>query len=324
MPSAGTVFQTNHIAATDVPGSHRSIMFDQSQSLKLRGDNGYLTTDLLKFDEIGMALGRVTSSGHEIEVTESKNITLLLPYAGRLDVRIGARDVQVISGRPMAFRPTQRHTRASVDRSGTFRATTLQVPMQRLRSLALRCNLPVDQAFGLDCADLSGSVGRYLSRQLPHLADDLFQRPNRIVPQRVIAELGNLIDEQLCEWLGQTTDLFGKRCIFPAYHRVRQAEDFMEAHSDDPLPMLDLAQMLGVSMRSLQLAFQEVYGVGPRVILNRIRLDKARARLLTAREGPQVTTVAFESGFFHLSRFAQAYAKTFGELPSDTLARRRA
>ena len=53
--------------------------------------------------------------------------------------------------------------------------------------------------------------------------------------------------------------------------------------SDEPLSVLDIANALGVSLRSLQLAFAEVYGgLTPRDVLNGIRLEKARTRLLAA------------------------------------------
>jgi transcriptional regulator GlxA family with amidase domain len=55
-----------------------------------------------------------------------------------------------------------------------------------------------------------------------------------------------------------------------------------------------------------------------------MRLEKARQRLIAANGEGQVTTIALDSGFHHLSRFAHAYARTFGERPSETLARRRA
>ncbi|MDP5349628.1 MAG: helix-turn-helix domain-containing protein, partial [Paracoccaceae bacterium] len=65
-------------------------------------------------------------------------------------------------------------------------------------------------------------------------------------------------------------------------------------------------------------------GLSPRNVLNGIRLEKARARLLAAGGDGKVTTVAMDSGIFHLSRFAQAYTRAFGERPSETLARGRA
>lgn len=113
--------------------------------------------------------------------------------------------------------------------------------------------------------------------------------------------------------------------IIPAFHRVRQAEEIMRAHWDEPLSMLDLAQQLGVSLRSLQLAFKQVHdGKSPRDYFNRVRLEQARVRLMLAKDSENVTTIAVDCGFFHLGRFSQTYARVFGERPSDTLARRRA
>ena len=134
-----------------------------------------------------------------------------------------------------------------------------------------------------------------------------------------------MIEDVLCEALGATIEQQSSRRIFPAFHRVRQAEELMYAHSDEPLAMRDIAKFLGVSLRSLQLAFAETHdGLTPRDVLNRIRLEKARARLLAADGDAQVTTVAMDSGLFHLGRFSQAYARAFGEKPSETLLRRRA
>jgi AraC-like DNA-binding protein len=36
-----------------------------------------------------------------------------------------------------------------------------------------------------------------------------------------------------------------------------------------------------------------------------------------------LTELAMEFGFFHLGRFSEQYRKQFGELPSETLKRRR-
>jgi AraC-like DNA-binding protein len=133
---------------------------------------------------------------------------------------------------------------------------------------------------------------------------------------------GHLHLEQVL--LGPGEAVISRVSSFPAFHRVRLAEEMMRAYSDEPLSVLDLANALGVSLRSLQLAFAEVHGgLTPRAVLYRIRLEKARARLLAADEDSQVTTIAHNSGFSHLSRFAQAYTRAYGERPSETLYRRR-
>lgn len=324
MQAIGNAYLRTQIIASDEPTARQSIMFDETHRLSVSGAAGSVTTELLRMDSIGMTLGRVQSSGHEIELKENSNVTLLIPSAGILDIRVVDRDYRADRGRPIVLRPTERRTRASTIVGARFRATTLQVSMDRLRMLAATMNLPPETALRHDASALSGLAGKCLARQLPQLADDLLRHPEGVLPSRVVGALGTLIDEQLCCMLCITAENQASRSLLPAYHRVRQAEELMRAHSDEPLSMLQVAESLGVSLRSLQLALQEVHDLGPRDILNRIRLEKARRRLLAGPRDAQVTTVALDSGFFHLSRFAQAYAKLYGERPSETLARRRA
>jgi AraC-like DNA-binding protein len=315
--------QTQIISGDDL-GRHRSIMFAQSQPLNVRGASGLVTTQILRLHDEGIVLGRVQSTGHEIALSDTGNYTVLLPAAGRLDIQTSGTDYRSFPGRPLVFRPTERRTRATPPVGGTFRATTLQVSAARMKRLAFGLGLDPDRTFAKDAEGLHGPVGRYLVAQLPQLADDIFLRPDCPLPPKVLALIGTLVDDVLCELAGGTAEGGHPRTILPAFHRVRLAEDLMHAESDEPLSMLDLATRLGVSLRSLQLAFNEIHGASPRHVLNRIRLEKARRRFLAANGNDQVTKVALDSGFLHLSRFAQAYARTYGERPSETLARRRA
>ena len=85
--------------------------------------------------------------------------------------------------------------------------------------------------------------------------------------------------------------------------------------------MAGLAAVLGVTPRSLQLSFRALHGMSPRQYLERVRLDRVRARILSQGEAISVTTAALECGFTHLGRFSQVYRRTFGELPNETRAR---
>ena len=228
-------------------------------------------------------------------------------------------------GSLLAFRPNERRTQVRAGKTGFRAAATLQVPIARMNALAQAMDDHCRSGFPHDGIALRRDGGLALARILPQLADDLLSRSPAPPPPRVAQEIKHLIDEVLCEMIGRTVDQPSSRRVFPAFHRVRQAEEMMRAHSDEPLSVLDLANALGVSLRSLQLAFAEVHGgLSPRDVLNRIRLEKARARLLAADGDGQVTTVAMDSGFSHLGRFSQAYARAFGEKPSETLFRRRA
>ena len=106
--------------------------------------------------------------------------------------------------------------------------------------------------------------------------------------------------------------------------RVRGAAELLRQRADEPVSIAALAEEIGVGLRSLQMSFREVHGQAPREFLGRIRLERARERLLAADPSEQVTTIALDCGFSHLSRFAEAYRQAFGERPSETLRRRRA
>jgi transcriptional regulator GlxA family with amidase domain len=68
-------------------------------------------------------------------------------------------------------------------------------------------------------------------------------------------------------------------------------------------------QKLGISLRRLQVAFHAVRGESSWTRITRLRLDRVRNRLLEGRSGETVTSIAFECGFLHLSRFAEVYGR---------------
>lgn len=85
----------------------------------------------------------------------------------------------------------------------------------------------------------------------------------------------------------------------------------------------ELANVIGVSQRTLLTAFREQLGLTPQnyLIIHRLHL----ARRLLMKSGTQSTTVAAVAakfGFFDLGRFAGRYLMMFGEYPSETLRRR--
>jgi len=81
----------------------------------------------------------------------------------------------------------------------------------------------------------------------------------------------------------------------------------------------DLAVVAGISSRQLQHLFRERFGMSPMAYVRQLRLDGVRRDLQRAVDGTKVGDVAFRWGFNHLGRFAQHYARKFGESPSQTL-----
>ncbi len=103
--------------------------------------------------------------------------------------------------------------------------------------------------------------------------------------------------------------------------RVRQIEDWIDAHFADPIGIEDLARIPGVSGRSVQTAFRRLRGCTPMQAVLRRRLEASQRLLSQAAPGTTVTHVATACGFFNFGRFSRRYHDMFGEAPSQTLAR---
>lgn len=306
-------------------GTSASAQDSNQFGLRFDEPEGYLRLERITLGQDDAIVSRVRATSYSGEMRDDAYFTFVMQRAGRYDIQISGQDYGMSAGSLMAFRPNERRTRVRAGKTGERAAATLQVPIARMHRLAHSMETSTKVLFPRDGVALGGQGGLTLARVLPQLADDLFLRPGAAVPARVVQGVRHLIDEVLCEMMGKALQELSSRRVFPAFHRVRQAEDMMHAHSDEPMSILQVAERLDVSLRSLQLAFAEVHdGLSPRDVLNRIRLEKARQRLLRADAAAQVTTVAMDSGFFHLGRFSQAYARAFGEKPSETLARRRA
>lgn len=88
------------------------------------------------------------------------------------------------------------------------------------------------------------------------------------------------------------------------------------------IKMSDICKLFNVSVRTLEYAFKEIYGISPSKFLKSIRLNKARNALLNPTQDKKtVTEIAMYYGFMHLSQFASDYRSCFCELPSYTLMR---
>ena len=102
---------------------------------------------------------------------------------------------------------------------------------------------------------------------------------------------------------------------------VSAARDYIEANLGDPLGTEVISQAIGVSPRTLEYAFRDIFDTTPLLYLKNRRLHAARRRLLEDSEPkPTVTSAAQACGFHHLSYFARDYRAMFGESPSETLA----
>lgn len=105
----------------------------------------------------------------------------------------------------------------------------------------------------------------------------------------------------------------------PIPYYVLRAEREMRERMATPLTIARLADVAGVSDRTLHDGFRRFRATTPMGRLTALRVAAARCRLLDAEAGITVGQVATEVGFFQFGRFARTYRNAFGELPSATL-----
>jgi len=108
-------------------------------------------------------------------------------------------------------------------------------------------------------------------------------------------------------------------------HRaIKLIKQYLAEFPHEPVTVVQLCKIAGVSIRTLQYAFHEHYSVTPKTYLKNFRLNGVRRELWNS--DPLVTRVndiATIWGFWHMGQFAADYRKLFGELPSETLLRRK-
>lgn len=105
---------------------------------------------------------------------------------------------------------------------------------------------------------------------------------------------------------------------------VKRAVDYMQACPEEDISIVALAEMTGVSGRTLYAGFERFLGLGPMQYLKNVRMECLRRDLLDPGQPRSVTELATRWGFFQLGRLAGEYRQRFAETPRQTLQRARA
>jgi AraC-like DNA-binding protein len=198
--------------------------------------------------------------------------------------------------------------------------TSLDRELERL--LGRPVDDPVRFEVGMPMTTAAGQAWRrgvdFLADELAQAGDaSLFDHPAvaRRFEEAVVGKL-------LLTHRHNYTDALERPTPHPAPGRLaRRACALMKEHHDEQLTVGDVAEALGVSVRTLQECFRSEFGSTPMTYLRTCRLDAAHQALRDAEPGASVTTIALQHGFAHMGRFASEYRARFGETPSATLRR---
>lgn len=173
--------------------------------------------------------------------------------------------------------------------------------------------------------------------QYVHLKDELMQRLRAVILEMFClaggcGDLGQFetlsrpIQETfvaaLDEALVTNSALRARPGSFDRHSRlIGRLDEHLDLLGSAPLYSDELAQAVGVSVRTLQTATQTVHGMSLYRYLRLKRMWSARKQLSTGRTGLTVKAAAMANGFWHMGEFSMAYKSFFGEMPSETLRR---
>ena len=171
----------------------------------------------------------------------------------------------------------------------------------------LDLSIGVGQTLHLMCRTIvSGMQDRQLLKRSPKAMALLVEAALRVIFENVPHRMTGLLDRH-------PLDL--------AERHVKRAIDYMNANLHMPLMIIDVADAIGISERSLQLGFRKLRNTTPAAYLRQIRLQAVHAELSLPENKLPVHEVALKWGFSHMGRFAAQYRATFGTYPSATLKR---
>ncbi len=99
---------------------------------------------------------------------------------------------------------------------------------------------------------------------------------------------------------------------------LKRALAYIHTHGKEVISIDTLCKETATSLSTLQRVFREHFGVSPKQYLTAIRLSGVRRALLDDEESRNISDIASEWGFWHMSKFTADYKRHFGECPSVT------
>lgn len=102
--------------------------------------------------------------------------------------------------------------------------------------------------------------------------------------------------------------------------RIHYAREILVAHLENPPSLLELAQIVGVSDRTLQRGFKELFGKTAFSYLTEKRMESAEQ--LLRQKNITIVEVAHRVGYSEPRRFAEAFKRKFGITPGCLFGRK--
>ncbi|MFI6924992.1 AraC family transcriptional regulator [Nonomuraea spiralis] len=244
-----------------------------------------------------------------------------IPLSGYLDSRNLGNEITATPNRAVLYGPTgdvrlSRWSARSRILCIKIRRAALEAELERLLQRPIRS--PIDLAPSMD---LTHGYGRVL-RDLASMLAGQIGHKDPLTRQEIIS--APLWHSMLTHLLASADHRYREELLSPRSPcrppALKRAIEAMRASPETPFTAAGLAEIAGVSIRTLQAAFHTHVDVSPMAYLRDLRLERVHADLV-ASDPPRtsVTEVAHRWGFTHMGRFATAYSKKYGVHPVKTL-----
>ncbi|WP_028239624.1 AraC family transcriptional regulator [Stutzerimonas azotifigens] len=258
---------------------------------------------------------RVEIDAGDIESFYLVRITL----QGHGQVRQGGRSVTLQPGMLTISSPSQ-HSYIRTERD--CRSLILRVARDALeRQLQQLLQRPMHQPLVFEMCVQAGHPGLAV---ISHTLDYIGRLCADCEPAQLLPPLGDALADYLISVLltqlphNYSDEVRGEpRGPVPYY--VKRVCAHVEEHLEQNLSLLELAQVGGVSVRTLQNGFTRFVRQSPSEYLRTRRLARIHEALQRACDGDSVTDILLRHGISSLGHFATQYRKRYGCLPSETL-----
>jgi AraC-like DNA-binding protein len=254
-------------------------------------DPGVITEYLLVKSTIS-GHGRVTCGDHTVTSTPASIIMTSMTRATRIIMSAECRHL-------------------------TARICRKAVEYRIAEKLGRRLSTPLQ--FGMEVRSDS-DFGRAWHQLLNHICQLSATAPKALAAEDVRKQYSRTMIELLVHAAPHNYSEALERCAnqaIPWY--VRRAREYMHDHLADLRSIAEVAGAVGITPRTLQNGFRQVFNMTPAEYLRDIRLQALHAALSSADPTQSVTELMQNVGIANFGRYAQYYRRKIGVAPSVTL-----
>ena len=158
-----------------------------------------------------------------------------------------------------------------------------------------------------------------LRRFLQFLCSRTYVNSNPEDARWVLSQLEDEVPVQLLAALSELQQAPNDIPLRTRQKGLRKAIDFINENAFENPNIPEICAASCLSWRSLDRAFKECFGIGPKRYVLQLRLTRVRQMLKVAPTSARISDIANAWGFWHMGDFAQKYRASFGLYPTEQL-----